>query len=266
MTTLPTVFITGASSGIGATYAERFARRGHDLVLVARDKSRLDNLAARLRAESNVAVEVLPADLTSAVDLSALETRLRDDARIGILINNAGMAQSGGFLAQSAEAIERLITLNTTALTRLAAAPPIPADCHIETTDAATYAEVIGELRGSPAVQRRAHEGEITGKVNGAKRLLADLFAKVKRDRHEQRQIQRDDTHARPQGSVRRGEGDQDLRHAERQILIGQQHDHVHDDEANRQKRNELVEVIGEGAMQHRIENLVGDGQPPDRR
>jgi len=122
MTTLPTVFITGASSGIGATYAERFARRGHDLVLVARDKSRLDNLAARLRAESNVAVEVLPADLTRAVDLSALETRLRDDARIGILINNAGMAQSGGFLAQTAEAIERLITLNTTALTRLAAA------------------------------------------------------------------------------------------------------------------------------------------------
>lgn len=122
MTTLPTVFITGASSGIGATYAERFARRGHDLVLVARDKSRLDNLAARLRAESNVAVEVLPADLTRAADLSALETRLRDDARIGILINNAGMAQAGGFLAQSADAIERLITLNTTALTRLAAA------------------------------------------------------------------------------------------------------------------------------------------------
>jgi len=122
MTTLPTVFITGASSGIGATYAERFARRGHNLVLVARDQSRLDKLAERLRAESHVAVEVLPADLTSAADLSALETRLRDDARIGVLINNAGMAQAGSFLEQSAEAIERLITLNTTAPTRLAAA------------------------------------------------------------------------------------------------------------------------------------------------
>lgn len=68
MTTLPTVLITGASSGIGATYAERFARRGHDLVLVARDKARLDALAARLRENSGVAVEVLQADLTNGND------------------------------------------------------------------------------------------------------------------------------------------------------------------------------------------------------
>jgi uncharacterized protein len=122
MTMLPTVLITGASSGIGAIYAERFARRGHDLVLVARDKARLDTLAARLRQENGVAVEALQADLTADADLSPVEARLRDDARIGILINNAGMAQSGGFVQQSAEGIERLITLNTTALTRLAAA------------------------------------------------------------------------------------------------------------------------------------------------
>lgn len=122
MTTLPTVLVTGASSGIGSIYAERFARRGHDLVLVARDKARLDTLAARLREESGVAVEVLQADLTQPGDLAAVETRLRDDASIGILINNAGMAQSGGFLQQTNEGIERLITLNTMALTRLAAA------------------------------------------------------------------------------------------------------------------------------------------------
>lgn len=122
MSVLPSVLITGASSGIGATYADRFARRGHDLVLVARDSARLEALAARLREETGVAVDILPADLTQADALATVEARLRDDARIGILINNAGIAQSGDFLAQSADAIERLVTLNTTALTRLAAA------------------------------------------------------------------------------------------------------------------------------------------------
>lgn len=122
MTQRPTVFITGASSGIGATYAERFARRGHDLVLVARNKPRLDALATRLREQHQVAVEVLQADLTKPADLPALETRLRSDDRIGILINNAGMPQSGSFLQQTPEAIESQIALNVTALTRLAAA------------------------------------------------------------------------------------------------------------------------------------------------
>jgi len=122
MNKLPTVLITGASSGIGATYAERFAGRGHDLVVVARDKTRLNALAARLRADSGVAVDVLQADLTQSADLATLETRLRDDSSIGILINNAGMAQSGRFVQQTAEGIENLIALNTTAPTRLAAA------------------------------------------------------------------------------------------------------------------------------------------------
>lgn len=122
MTTLSTALITGASTGIGATYAERLAQRGHDLVLVARDKARLDALAQRLRSEHNIAVEVLQADLTNQSDLTAVETRLRDDAGIAVLINNAGMAQSGGFVQQTAEGIERLVTLNITALTRLAAA------------------------------------------------------------------------------------------------------------------------------------------------
>jgi short-subunit dehydrogenase len=122
MTTRSSVLITGASTGIGATYAERFARRGHDLVLVARDKARLDALAARLRQDHGVAVDVLQADLTEAGDLSAVEARLRDEARIGILINNAGAAQSGSFIEQTADTNGRLVTLNTTALVRLASA------------------------------------------------------------------------------------------------------------------------------------------------
>jgi short-subunit dehydrogenase len=122
MTRFPTVLITGASSGIGATYAQRFARRGHDLVLVARDQARLQALASRLQQEFGVTVEVLAADLTRAAELSGVEARLSEDARIGILINNAGMGQSGSFVQQTGEGIERLITLNATAPARLAAA------------------------------------------------------------------------------------------------------------------------------------------------
>jgi len=122
MTTRNTVLITGASTGIGATYADRFARRGHDLVLVARDKARLDTLAARLREATGARVDVLPADLTQADDLAAVEARLREDTTIEILINNAGAALSGSFVNQATDDIARMVALNTTALVRLASA------------------------------------------------------------------------------------------------------------------------------------------------
>ncbi|MFV0678129.1 SDR family NAD(P)-dependent oxidoreductase [Variovorax sp. tm] len=122
MTAHSTVLITGASTGIGAAYAERFARRGHSLVLVARDKARLESLAARLRAETGAAVEVLPADLTQPGELAAVEARLREDAGIETLINNAGAALLGNFVDQSTDDVARLVALNTTALVRLASA------------------------------------------------------------------------------------------------------------------------------------------------
>lgn|SRR6185437_1584686 len=121
-TQLPSVLITGASSGIGAVYADRFARRGHNLVLVARDRARLEALAGRLRAETGVAVDVLPADLAVAEDLARVEHRLRDDDRIGILVNNAGIAAPGTFADAAIDSVDRLIRVNVTAVTRLAAA------------------------------------------------------------------------------------------------------------------------------------------------
>ncbi len=122
MTSRSTVLITGASTGIGAVYAERFAHRGHDVVLVARDTKRLETLAARLREETGAAVDILAADLTQADDLVAVEARLRDDARIDTLINNAGAALPGTFIDQSTDDMARLIALNTTAPVRLASA------------------------------------------------------------------------------------------------------------------------------------------------
>lgn len=117
-----TVLITGASTGIGATYADRFAKRGHNLVLVARNGARLEEVAARLRKETGVTVDIIVADLTNSTDLAKVEARLRDDKDIGILVNNAGAAAHGGFETSTVGAQENLITLNITALTRLSAA------------------------------------------------------------------------------------------------------------------------------------------------
>ncbi|MGE0425195.1 MAG: SDR family NAD(P)-dependent oxidoreductase [Reyranellaceae bacterium] len=120
MAARPSVLITGASSGIGATYADRFAHRGHDLVLVARDKARLEALGARLHQETGVAIDILQADLTQPDELAVVEKRLREDARIGVLINNAGMSVGGKFVEQATDDVARLVALNTTALVRLA--------------------------------------------------------------------------------------------------------------------------------------------------
>jgi short-subunit dehydrogenase len=122
MTARSTVLITGASTGIGATYADRFARRGHHLVLVARDKTRLDFLAAQLHKATSVKADVLPADLTQPRDLAAVEARLREDNTIDTLINNAGATLSGPFVNQATDDVARLVALNTTALVRLASA------------------------------------------------------------------------------------------------------------------------------------------------
>jgi len=122
MTNKPSVLITGASSGIGSVYADRFAKRGHDLVLVARDRVRMETLANRLRRETGVEVDILRADLTGARDLVQVEARLRNDHRIGILVNNAGTAPAGGFVDQSPDELARIVNLNATAPVRLAGA------------------------------------------------------------------------------------------------------------------------------------------------
>lgn len=114
--------ITGASSGIGATYAERLARRGYDLLLVARDLSRLQALAKRLSEEYGVQVEAMQADLTDKAELLAVERRLRSDSAITLLVNNAGMAMNGTLAEADLDTVERLILLNIVSLTRLSAA------------------------------------------------------------------------------------------------------------------------------------------------
>src|SRR4051812_25675832 len=98
MTTNGTALITGASTGLGAVYADRLARRGHNLILVARDAGRMEALATKLRGDTGVEVEVLPADLTRRADLARIEARLASDPAITMLVNNAGMSLNNGLL------------------------------------------------------------------------------------------------------------------------------------------------------------------------
>jgi short-subunit dehydrogenase len=117
-----TILITGASDGIGAVFADRLARRGNNLILVARRAEKLADLAAKLQAETGVRVEVLAADLAKADDLARIETRLRDDASITGLVNNAGIAGEGSIFELDPAYVTGMIDLNILAVARLSAA------------------------------------------------------------------------------------------------------------------------------------------------
>lgn len=117
--TLGTAVVTGASSGIGAGYADRLARRGYDLVLVARRADRLATLAERLKADYKVAVRVEVADLAKPADLERVAAALAADASITALVNNAGVSTMKPFVAITTEESAAQIALNITAVTRL---------------------------------------------------------------------------------------------------------------------------------------------------
>lgn len=152
MQTQGTALITGASSGIGAIYADRLARRGHDLILVARDLDKLEALATRLRRDTGRAITTLKADLTASVELRVIEHRLRTDPRITILVNNAGLGSSARVMDSDPDFLEELISINVTALTRLAraAAPGMVARRTGAIINVASIAALtVGRLNGT---------------------------------------------------------------------------------------------------------------------
>lgn len=120
-----TALVTGASAGIGAVYADRLAKRGYDLILVARNEARLAARSDRLVAQTGRAAAILPADLNDKGDLARIEGILRSDSRITMLVNNAGVGSVAQLLNATVDDMEEMIALNITALTCLtyAAAP-----------------------------------------------------------------------------------------------------------------------------------------------
>jgi short-subunit dehydrogenase len=114
-----TALITGASSGIGGIYADRLARRGHDLILVARNRERLRALATRLNDDTGRSVQVIVVDLYDKADLARVEQVLRTDAAITILVNNAGVGAPASLLDSDIDQLNRMIDLNVIALVRL---------------------------------------------------------------------------------------------------------------------------------------------------
>ncbi|RKE40089.1 hypothetical protein B0G76_6550 [Paraburkholderia sp. BL23I1N1] len=114
-----TALITGASTGIGAVYAERLAQRGYDLILVARSRDRLVSLAERIENGTRRSVEIIDADLNDPISRATVEAKLTEDASITLLVNNAGVGTHTPLLDSNVDAMTRMIDLNVTVLTRL---------------------------------------------------------------------------------------------------------------------------------------------------
>ncbi|MGF6289897.1 SDR family NAD(P)-dependent oxidoreductase [Paraburkholderia youngii] len=114
-----TALITGASSGLGAVYADRLARRGYDLILVARNRDRLIALADRITNDTHQSVEIVDTDLNDRAALAGVEAKLKQDASVTLLVNNAGVGTHTPLLESDIDAMTRMIDLNVTALTRL---------------------------------------------------------------------------------------------------------------------------------------------------
>ncbi|WJN50014.1 MULTISPECIES: SDR family NAD(P)-dependent oxidoreductase [Pseudomonas] len=173
-----TAIITGASTGIGSIYAEQLARRGYGLVLVARNRERLNALAGRLTTETQQAVEVFAADLGNAEGLRQVERKLQDDASITMLVNNAGIGTHTSLLDSDVERMAEMINLNVTALTRLtyAAIPGFVARQHGAVINISSVVSLAPEMLNGVYGASKAY---VTAFTHSLHKELADKGIKI---------------------------------------------------------------------------------------
>ncbi|MGW0082881.1 SDR family NAD(P)-dependent oxidoreductase [Streptomyces sp. NPDC003393] len=174
--TADTAVVTGASSGIGAQYAIRLARRGRDLVLVARRAERLDALAGRLREETGVRVESTEADLARSPDLARVADRVAADD-VELLVNNAGINGYGHFAEVDPALLTKVIDVNVvtpTVLTR-AAVPHMLARGSGAIVNVASLLAFAGSLPPGPLPHRAVYGGTKGYVVAFSRTLAAEL-------------------------------------------------------------------------------------------
>ena len=170
-----TAVVTGASSGIGAVYAERLAGEGHDLVLVARRAERLEDLAERLRKSAGVAVEPLVADLSLQDDVARVAERVAAED-VTLLVNNAGINGYGPYPETDPALLAKVLAVNVVALTALtrAALPGMLARGRGAVVNVASLLAFAGSLPPGPLPYRAVYGGtKREAKLEGAVKQAA---------------------------------------------------------------------------------------------
>ena len=157
----PLALVTGASSGIGAAFAERLARDGYDLILVARRRDRLEALAERLRNEAGAEAEPLAADLADAEALSQVEAQVAGDERLALLVNNAGFGGYRPFVEVEPKVVDELIAVHVRAVARLtrAALPGMVRRGKGAVINVASLLALSGALPPNPLPYRAVYAG-----------------------------------------------------------------------------------------------------------
>ncbi|HTH94326.1 MAG TPA: SDR family oxidoreductase [Rhodocyclaceae bacterium] len=171
-TSLGTAIVTGASSGIGAVYADRLAHRGYDLVLVARNQARMEKLAQDIKQKTGRKVEILVADLTQSADINKVAQRVASPD-VTLLINNAGSAMATPLLASDPAVAEDMIKLNVISLMHL--------------SHAAAQAFVTrggGTIINISSVVAMAHE-LLNGSYSGTKAFVLNFSRSMHNELHE---------------------------------------------------------------------------------
>src|SRR5450759_4368553 len=155
--------VTGASSGIGTALAERLAKDGRDVLIVARRRERLEALAARLQAETGVEVDLLVADLTDPAQLLLVEERIAREGRLDLLVNNAGFAGYGPFAEIEPGVADRLTAIHILSLIHItrAALPGMIARRRGAVVNVASLLALSGPLRLPMAGRANVRRGQV---------------------------------------------------------------------------------------------------------